>query len=1593
MRFASPRTRQPFHRCQVTRFFQLFIFITIQSATGLLAEPAQLAGEAILAPADSDQAPESQSLSPPQSLATMRTIPGMSVELVAAEPLVASPVAIDFGPDGKLWVAEMYDYPQGLDGRFQPGGRVRLLEATQGDGRFDKATVFLDGIPFPTGITVWRQGVLVCAAPDILFAQDTDGDGRADVVKKLFSGFGTDNYQARVNSLEYGLDGWVYGSCGLFGGRIARFAGGEPYALGDRDFRIRPDTGDIEPATGRTQQGRVRDDWGNWFGCDNSTLCVHYPVSDDELRRNPFLSAPQTARSVAAGSDPQRLFPLKTDVQLFKLSGPSGRPTAACGLGIYRDTLLGEAFQGNAFTCEPVNLLVHRQRLVPHGSSFDGVRDAGETESEFLAATDNWFRPVQARTGPDGGLWIVDMYRAVIEHPRWIPPEIVAKLDVRAGHDLGRIYRVRPEKRELRPWPRLDRLDSAALVSALDSDNGWQRDMASQMLLWRGDRSITVPLEKLASGSRRSVTRLQALCALDTLGLLSSHSVRAALDDRSPPVRRHAVRLAAQFLQTDPALGTDLLKRTSDDDPQVRRQLACTLGEWRDPRAAIALAALMPRADDEFQVASVFSSLRRDNVNEVVAALVRDLPENESTGPLTGPLVGQLFEMAGSLADVDGLPRLLKQVTSPSTQPLKTWQLTALAGLVDALDRRGESFAQSSDGDARRTFERVVAEAAQTAGNAAAPETARVAAIALLGRDRPNAQADLGRLAELLTPQTAASLQQAAATALARMADPRAMEALLAGWKGYAPSIKGIALDLLLSRDDGLSLLLRHIAQGDISANEIDATRRQRLLQHKRPQIREQAIELFAGATSPDRNQVLVQFKPALGLTGDSARGKVLFAKSCSVCHRLDDVGHAVGPDLAALANKSPQTLLQEILDPSRNLDSRYAVYTALTRAGRTFTGLLAAETASSITLKGQEGKQEVLLRADLDELVGSGKSLMPEGLEKDLSHQAMADILAYLTITAPPPKPFPGNRPQTVQPVDGAVALLASNCGIYGNQIAFETPFRNIGFWHDPNDHVVWSMQSPDPAEYDVWLDWACDDSSSGNSYVLTGAQPAIRGTVAGTGGWSTYRQQRIGTLRLAAGTHRLTLAPDGERLNGALFDLRGIHLVPPGEQPAVAVATLEPAPEVDLAIAARQILDDRHSAADREALIARHLDRAAALIAEMTADLHPGTPEEYRRIPWIWRVAVAAGRKNETEVLKALLETSLPVHDQPLHDWQAVAIGGGIVNGIGQSNVWPRPRIAELVKADERLAERWQRTLALAYAMADNEKTPIGTRYDALRIIPLDNWKKCRKPLEKYLARGSHDELQMGAISGLSDIDRPEVSTRLLQCLGHVSDENRRIALDALLRTDQRADALLTAIENGSLKPAALSDSQRQILLRHKTEALKNRASRLLPESLPEGAGESPKSAAVKKLADSLSDATLKGDYAKVIDLTYEELVEELGGRDEAIKLIEATMKQLAAQGITIKSSQVGAAGDFLTEGDYTFVILPTTVEMAFRGGKATGKSYLLGISPDDGKTWKFADGAGLETKEIRDRVLPKLPAKLKLPEKQKSVIIKDK
>lgn len=1333
---------------------------------------------AFASPTDPAKLGGTMPLSPQQSAKTLRVGPKLAVDLVAAEPLVSDPVAIAFGPDGKLWVAEMLDYPSGRTGKFEPGGCVRFLEDTNADGTFDTATTFLDGIPFPTGVLPWRKGVLVCAAPDILYAEDADGDGKADKVTKLFSGFGTDNYQARVNSLCYGLDGWVYGSCGLFGGEITSHTTGKKFKLGDRDFRIKPDTGEIEPATGRTQQGRVRNDWGDWFGCDNSNLAWHYPLADDQLRRNPFVAPPNPAVGIVSDN---LLFPARSP-QLFKLTGPAGRPTAACGIGIYRDSAMGAEFTGSTFTCEPVNLIVTRRELKANGATFTANRATTEADREFLAGTDPWFRPVMATTGPDGGLWVADMYRFVIEHPRWIPPTELDKVDVRAGAGLGRIYRVRAEGEKPKALPRLDKMTTAELVAALDTNNGWQRDMATELLVWKADKEAVPLLERLL-GSKRAEARLHAQVALDRLGGMTHKWVELGLSDAHPGVRRQAVRLAEQFF-SEPLVGDVVAKLADDADPQVRLQVAYTLGGWADRQAGGVLAKIAAKdAKDPYLLAAVVSSLNKDNF----AAFVNSPEMKELAG---SPLLQKLIATAVGLGDDKALSALLGRVTKAEGGKYAVWQFAAAESVLEAWQRASKGKEPPAEVLAMLTSARTLA------ADAKADAELRAAAVRLLGRDKAKLGDDITALSALLGPRTPAPVQSAAVSTLARTGDDKAADALLKGWAGYTPAVQGQVISALLNRSAWVPKVLAALGDGSLPPSAIPPGTRQGLLTSPDAKLKAQAEKVFAGAVNADRAKVIDAYRRDLPKTGDVTKGKAVFAKTCASCHKLENVGHAVGPDLAALANKSPEYLLAEVFDPNRNLDNRYLEYVVNVTDGRTLNGLLAAESAAGVTLRQADGKEVTVLRADLDSFKSAGRSLMPEGLEKDVSPAAMADLIAYLTSTGTPPKQIPGNTPAVVKATDGRLTLRAAAAEIRGEDITFEPDFGNIGYWHGAKDHAAWRVSLPAAAEFDVYFDYACDDGSAGNPFALDGGEPTLRGHAIGTGAWANYRQTKLGTLKLPAGESRLVVRPDADAVKGALMDLRTVFLVPKGEKPK---ADAKPA------------------------------DDPAATIKGITTDL-PAGPEEYKRIPKIWETAITCGKRNMTEEVKAVLEVALPKKGEKLRDWQAVVVGGGIINGISMEHGWPAPRVTEVIGKNAGLTERWRAALEAAAAMADDKAVPTGTRYDALRMVALRGWKAGGEQLTKYLAKGTDAELQMGAVSGLVDVDGPEATAALVGALSHLTGTNRELALKGLLRSDERATALLDAVEKGTVKKEALGEATTKALLDSKSATVKERAAKVL-------------------------------------------------------------------------------------------------------------------------------------------------------------------
>src|SRR5271157_1318364 len=838
-------------------------------------------------------------MTPQESLSTFRVPPGFKVEIAACEPLVQDPIALDWGADGKLWVVEMGDYPLGVDGKGKPGGIVRFLEDTNGDGVYNKATTFLEGLPFPTGVMPWRSGVLVAAAPDIFYAEDRDGDGKADHRETLFTGFGQGNQQHLLNGFDLGLDGWVYGANGDSGGTIRSVKTRQIVNIQGRDFRFRPDTGQFEAESGQTQYGRHRDDWGNWFGNNNPTWGWHYVLSESDLKRNPYYAAPDPKQPLEPDT---RLYPISRILPRSNDPSAAGHVTSANSTTPYRDDLFGPEFATSLFVSEPVHNLVHRMILEPHGATYRGVRAPGE-----------------------------------------------------AGREEGRIYRIYPVDRRPRPIPRLDRLDASGLVAALDSPSGWQRDTAQRLLQHRNDRSAIEPLRELARTTKRPQTRVQAISTLAVLGGLDEATALAALADPHPLVRRGVIKAGESLLKAAPRLAAAMLRAVDDPDARVRLQLALSLGNWGDAQAGSALARILRRDPyDPWIRAAVLSSA----LPHVTTLLVELFRAGVEPPPLA--VVEPLVELAGASCDRPAIESLIGAVGKPTGKggTYACWQFAALRGLLEGSARSR----QPIDLAREHQLNGILDAARRLARDDSASQADRILAVDLVRFSAATLDEDCALLFDLLSPRVPIAISRAAIAALGRLAIPQVPERLLAGWKTYSPDLRCSIVDILLSRRAWTLSLLAAIEAARVAPGGISSAQRSMLLAHRDPETRRRAQTAFSHLEQ-SRQKVIDDYQPALCLKGDPAAGKAVFARVCATCHRLGGLGVEVGPILGALTEKNPETLLISILDPNRAFEPRYASFTVATNDGRLFTGLIASETASSVTLRREEGKEDVVLR------------------------------------------------------------------------------------------------------------------------------------------------------------------------------------------------------------------------------------------------------------------------------------------------------------------------------------------------------------------------------------------------------------------------------------------------------------------------------------------------------------------------------------------------------------------------------------------------------------------------------------------------------
>jgi putative membrane-bound dehydrogenase-like protein len=760
----------------------------------------------------SDELPRIPPKSPREALATFQVAAGFRIEQVAAEPLVASPVAVSFDENGRLYVVEMRGYSENYGDQLS---RVRLLEDTDGDGRYDKANVFVGGLRWPTAVFCYDGGVFVADPPDVYFFRDRNGDGHSDERRLVMTGFSTSNVQGLVNSFQWGLDNRIHAATSSSGAELI-VSPGEPgeqrLVLRGRDFALDPRTGLVQVTSGGGQHGMSFNQWGDKFVCSNSDHIQHVVFEDRYVARNPYFAAPGARRSIAPDGpqaevfrtspvEPWRIVRTRLRVQGL-VPGPvegggraAGYFTGATGVTIYRGNAWPPEYRGWAQVGDVGSNLVHRKRVEPDGVTF--VARRVDPQSEFVTSTDIWFRPCQFANAPDGTLYVLDVYREVIEHPNSLHPVIKRHLDLTSGRDRGRIYRIVPDGFRQPARPLLGQASTPELVATVAHDNGWHRDTAARLLYQRQDRSAIPLLVKQARQSPQAEGRIASLYALAGLmPFLDSQTLLAALSDQHPRVREHAVRLSERSLRESPELIPRLFELVDDPELRVRYQLAFTLGEVPSPLRYAALARIARRdgADPYVRVA-VMSSLA-EGAGQVLADLAADSEFRRSDAGrqwLTA-LAAQIGRQQRG-EDVAALLQVLRDVAEEST---------AVQTLVRGLAaRRGSTLERQVSVATRGASERLLSElldqAAATAAQTEGDVKSRADAVALLRLGTFPDRREL--FASLLQPAEPAELQAAALATLGSMAHDGVAELVLAAWPAFSPRLRSIAADMLASRE------------------------------------------------------------------------------------------------------------------------------------------------------------------------------------------------------------------------------------------------------------------------------------------------------------------------------------------------------------------------------------------------------------------------------------------------------------------------------------------------------------------------------------------------------------------------------------------------------------------------------------------------------------------------------------------------------------------------------------------------------------------------------------------------------------------------
>ncbi|MFO0952637.1 MAG: PVC-type heme-binding CxxCH protein [Isosphaeraceae bacterium] len=940
---------------------------------------------------------------------------GFHVELFAAEPMVRQPLTLSFDERGRAWVIEYLQYPnpaglkpvtvdQYLRTEYDrvpeppprgPRGvdRIKILEDTDGDGRADRATVFVEGLNLASALAVGHGGVFVVQAPYLLFYPDRNKDDRPDGDPEvLLTGFGLQDAHATANSLQWGPDGWLYGAQGST--VTARIRGVE-FQQGVWRYHPRTKQFELFAEGGGNTWGLDFDRAGNAFGSSNGGFVTFHMVQGGNYwkgfaKHGPLHNPNTFGYFNSVNYTGQKL----------------GGHVTPGGI-IYKADAYPEEFR-NAFIGG--NLLancVYWHRLKPVGSTFEG-RHGGT----LIDSRDGWFRPIDLQVGPDGCVHVVDWYDKRASH-----------LDPRDNWDRsnGRIYRVVYGTRKAPAPFDLSKKTSDELVDLRNSTNDWYAAEARRLLAERRDASVVPRLKNLVREDRDEPVALRDLWALHVSGGLDDSAAQEFLEHPLAGVRRWTVRLLGDDQRMNPSLRASLLQMASaDPDPLVRSQLAASAQRWEARDGVPLLERLAARDEDrdDTQIPlMIWWGIERQIRNDreaVVSWLTRpDALKPAIVRQVVVERVARVLAASGKPEADEDCARLL----AASKRDETTARIVAgmeqglegrrVASVPKALEKPLDTLLEHSPHDLTlvRLGSRLGNAKARSAALAGAispksPPAQRKAFLELVGQLAP-AEA-LPALLKIIGSPDEKAVHADVLAALGGYNAPEVATSLVAAYRGLAPSVRDRALSLLCTRAEWASTLLDALASKKIDPKDLRPPQVQQIVQLNDSKLTGRVESVWGkvpGPGSPEKIRRIAEVRGFLpeGDKGNAARGYPVFRENCAVCHKLFGEGENIGPELTGSERGNLDFLLSSLVDPSAMIRKEYQSQSVALKDGRVLTGLILEENGQTLTVIDSNRQKTVVPRGEVEEIKPSPVSLMPEGLLDKLPEDKVRDLFRYI--------------------------------------------------------------------------------------------------------------------------------------------------------------------------------------------------------------------------------------------------------------------------------------------------------------------------------------------------------------------------------------------------------------------------------------------------------------------------------------------------------------------------------------------------------------------------------------------------------------------